>query len=230
MSTPLKPIHLWGLAGPNPPKVAIFLEELSIPYEVDPIKISQVKEPHFLAVNPNGRLPAIRDPNTGITLWESGAIVEYLIERYDTKHELSFAPGTEEYYHAKQWLFFQTTGQAPYFGQLAWFKRYAPEKIPMAIERYAKEIHRVTSVLEGWLGGQKEKYSEGDGPWLVGNKLSYADISFFTWYWTIEALAKEEFDIKGYPLVNEWLEKMKARKSVVTVTEEVQRRRATGQH
>jgi glutathione S-transferase len=113
-SSTLKPIKVWGQGGPNPPKVAMVLEELGIPYEIEPLPISEVKSPKYLAINPNGRLPAIQDPNTGITLWESGAIVEYLIETYDKEYKLSFPAGTTEYFHAKQWLFFQTTGQGPY--------------------------------------------------------------------------------------------------------------------
>jgi glutathione S-transferase len=110
MPSQIKPIKVWGKGGPNPPKIAIVLEELGLPYETVAIPLTDVKKPDYLAINPNGRLPAIYDPNTDLTLWESGAIIEYLIERYDTTHKLSFAPGTAETYHAKQWLFFQTTG------------------------------------------------------------------------------------------------------------------------
>lgn len=73
------------------------------------------KEP-YESINPNGRVRAIEDPNTGITLWESGAIIEYLVEIYDKQHNISFAPGSKEYYEAKQWLYYQVSGQGPYFG------------------------------------------------------------------------------------------------------------------
>lgn len=73
--------------------------------------ISDVKKPEFLALNPNGRLPCIEDPNTGVKLWESGAIIEYLIEKYDQDHKISFEAGTNNHYLTKQWLYFQTTGQ-----------------------------------------------------------------------------------------------------------------------
>jgi len=63
------------------------------------------KEPYD-SINPNDRVPAIEDPNTGITLWESGAIIEYLVETYDKQHNISFAPGSKEYYEAKQWLYY----------------------------------------------------------------------------------------------------------------------------
>ena len=69
--------------------------------------------PVYEKVNPNGRVPAIEDPNTGITLWESGAIIEYLIEKYDTSKSLTYDTEPEKY-HLKQWLYFQTSGQGPY--------------------------------------------------------------------------------------------------------------------
>ena len=176
--------------------------------------MADVKKPEYLAVNPNGRLPAIHDPNTDITLWESGAIVEYLIENYDKKHQLSFAPGTPESYHAKQWLFFQVTGQGPYYGQAFWFTKFHPEQVPSAIERYSKEISRVSGVLEGHLAQQKQKYGGSDGPWLVGNKLSYADFAFITWQILAGMLKTDEYNQDNFPHVKEWLANMTSREKV----------------
>lgn len=102
----------------DPPKVPIVLEELGIPYETVPVEISKTKEPEFLKVNPNGRIPAIYDPNTDLTLWESGAIILYLIERYDKKQALSFPAGSNDAALALQYLFFQVSGQGPYYGQV----------------------------------------------------------------------------------------------------------------
>lgn len=101
MASQIKLIKVWGQGGPNPPKVAIVLEELGVPNEAIPLPAADVKKPEYLAINPNSRMPSIQDPNTDITVWESGAIVEYLIERYDTDHKLSFAPSTPEYYQTK---------------------------------------------------------------------------------------------------------------------------------
>ncbi|KAL2154274.1 hypothetical protein VTH82DRAFT_2950 [Thermothelomyces myriococcoides] len=215
----LKPIKLYGKTGPNPPKVHVILEELGLPYEIEAVPFSDVKKPEYLAINPNGRLPSIQDPNTGLTLWESGAILEYLVEKYDTDHKLSFPAGSSEAYLAKQWLYFQTTGQGPYYGQAVWFSRYHPEKLPSAVDRYVNEIKRVTGVIEGHLARQKKEHEakEGfDGPWLVGNKLSYVDIAFVPW----QAVAKKLFGENGeyneddFPLVKEWLGKLLARESV----------------
>lgn len=203
----LKPIRVWGHMGPNPPKVVMILDELGVPYNTEKVPLADIKKPEYLAINPNGRLPSIYDPNTGITLWESGAIVEYLIERYDHSHRLSFPPGSAEAYHAKQWLFFQVSGQGPYYGQYGWFRLYAPEEIPVAIDRYAKEINRVTSVLEGHLSKQKEGQE-----WLVGGKCSYADIAFIGWQITIaRAIKPEEYNIDHYPHVKAWLARMTER-------------------
>lgn len=219
MSSQIKPIRVWGQGGPNPPKVAILLEELGLPYEVTPTEFSDVKKPEYLAINPNGRLPAIHDPNTNLTLWESGAILEYLIERYDTTHKLSFPPGSNESYHAKQWLFFQVSGQAPYYGQAAWFKKYHPEPVPSALQRYVGEIHRVTGVLDGYLAKQHVEAGSG-GPWLVGGRISYADLAFVSWQNIISmVIGSDEFNPNDFPHVKKWLDTMTSRVAVKTVLE-----------
>ena len=218
MSPQIKPIKVWGQGGPNPPKVAFILEELDLPYEIIATPLSDIKKPEYLAINPNGRLPSIHDPNTNLTLWESGAIVEYLIEVYDTKHQFSFAPGTPESYHAKQWLFFQVSGQGPYFGQLGWFLKFHAEQLPSAIERYVNEVNRVVGVLEGWLEKQKQEHGDSassDGPWLVGNKYSYADIAFIQWQRVIAMVtAKDQYNLDNFPHVKEWLGKMTSREAI----------------
>lgn len=221
MSSQIKPIKIWGQGGPNPPKVAIVAKELGLPHDVIPIEFTDLKKPDFLAINPNGRMPAIQDPNTGITLWESGAIIEYLIEKYDTDHRLSFAPGTPESYLAKQWLFFQTTGQGPYYGQVTWFKKFHHEQLPSAVERYVNEVNRVSSVLEGHLAKQGEEHGTvGDGPWLVGNKFSYADLAFLSWQSIIAMVTtKEEYNVDNYPYVKGWLGKMTSRAPVKAALE-----------
>lgn len=224
-SSQLKPITLWGKGGPNPPKVAIFLAELRLPHTINAIPFSDIKQPAYLALNPNGRLPTIEDPNNnGLILWESGAIIEYLIERYDTDHKLSFPAGTHEAYLAKQWLYFQTTGQGPYYGQAVWFVKFHQEKLPSAIERYFKEIKRVMGVLTLHLERQKEAFPDAaDGPWLVGGRVSYADISFLSWQEAINrVLGSGEHEGQTYsedefPVVKAWLDRMRARPAVAEV-------------
>ena len=222
MPLEIRPIQVWGDAGPNPRKVAIILAELDLPHETISIPVEDVKKPDFLAINPNGRIPAVHDPNTGLTLWESGAIIEYLIECYDPEHRLSFTPGTPDSYHAKQWFFFQATGQGPYYGQASWFKKYHHEQLPTALERYVKEANRVTSVLEGHLAAKKTQSqkdgSDSGGPWLVGNKMSYADLAFVPYQTMIYMiLSKDEYNEDDFPHVQEWLGRMHARESVQAV-------------
>jgi glutathione S-transferase len=109
MSSSIKPIKIYGKQGPNPPKVRMLAEELGLPYELNDVGFPDLKKPDYLAINPNGRMPAIHDPNNDLTLWESGAILEYLVEKYDTERKASFAPGSKESFLTKQWLFFQGT-------------------------------------------------------------------------------------------------------------------------
>lgn len=103
----IKPIEIHGKHGPNPPKVRMIAEELGIPYNLHDVQFSDVKGPEFTKLNPNGRMPAIVDPNTDLTLWESGAIIEYLVDKYDKDNKVSFPAGSKEAYLAKQWLYFQ---------------------------------------------------------------------------------------------------------------------------
>lgn len=200
------------------------LSELEIPYEIIPISFEDVKKPEYLKINPNGRIPAIRDPNFNkdLTLWESGAILEYIIEQYDKDHRLSFAPDTPEFQHARQWLFFQVSGQGPYYGQAAWFKKFHAEQLPSAKERYNKEVARVSGVLDGHLAREKEKYGiqadAHDGPWLVGNKFSFADIAFISWQTIIGViLERDEYNGDDFPHVKQWLANMTSRKAIKTV-------------
>ncbi|OJJ07676.1 hypothetical protein ASPVEDRAFT_372543 [Aspergillus versicolor CBS 583.65] len=193
--------------SPNPWKVVMILEELSLPYTVKSVPYDKIKSEPFISVNPNGRLPAIEDPNTGITLWESGAIVEYLVETYDKDHKISFTAGTTDYFLAKQYLHFQMSGQGPYFGQAVWFLKFHSETVVSAQERYINEIKRVTGVLEGILKGKE---------FLVGGKLSYADVAFLPWYSLVESpLFGGKVDLaKDYPSVKAWLDRTQASNGV----------------
>jgi glutathione S-transferase len=212
----LKPITIYGKHGPNPPKVRMLCEELGLPYDLQDTQFPDLKKPAFLAINPNGRMPAIHDPNTDLTLWESGAILEYLVEKYDTEHKLSFPAGSHEAQHARQWLFFQVSGQGPYYGQAVWFTKYHPEQVESARERYYKEIERVTSVLDGHL----QKQDKGaDGPWLVGGKFSYADLAFVPWQ-VMTGLLADKIDVEKYAAVSDWLERLKKREAIGKVVAE----------
>ncbi|KAH6971546.1 thioredoxin-like protein [Ilyonectria sp. MPI-CAGE-AT-0026] len=166
----LKPLTVYvHSGGPNPYKVAIVLEELNIPYTK--VTVANPKEDWFLALNPNGRLPAITDPNNdNFTIWESGAILEYLVENYDRNRQLTVEDAKEKW-QLKQYLHFQMSGQGPYFGQAVWFHR-CPDDIPFAKQRYIEQTVRVFEVLDNILK---------DKEYLVGNKCTYADLSFVPW-------------------------------------------------
>jgi len=207
-----QPLRVWmAPPGPNPWKVVIILEELNVPYEIVSFSFGDVKKKPFIDLNPNGRVPAIEDPNTNLVLWESGAIVQYLIEQYDTERKLTY--DTVEKHKLNQWLMFQMSGQGPYFGQAGWFITLHAEKLPSAIERYTNEIYRILSVLESALQGKQ---------WLVGDKCTFADLSFVTWNDRIDAvllLPSDKDKFEGYPNVKAWHERMISRPSWKTAME-----------
>ncbi|KAH8919046.1 glutathione S-transferase C-terminal-like protein, partial [Atractiella rhizophila] len=155
-----------------PWKVAIVLECLGLNYEhinVD-ILTGEHKRPAYTKLNPNGRIPALVDhKNKDMVVWESNAILQYLVDRYDTEEKFSATTDGEKAMQA-QYLFFQASGQGPYYGQYAWFAGgYHGEQLPTVTSRYEAEINRVLSVLEAILSKQE---------WLVGSKCTIADLSF----------------------------------------------------
>lgn len=174
---------------------------------------SQLKQEPFESQFPNGRVPAIEDPNTGMKLWESGAIIEYLLETYDTSNALSYTSGPERY-EQKCWLHFQMSGQGPYFGQRAWFVLYHPEKeLKSCLDRYGNEIRRVLSVINSHLKKTGTTY-------LVGDKVSYADLAFVPWHWLLlyaPHIMGEEFASeweREYPECWAWNQRLQDRPAV----------------
>ncbi|KAH9910405.1 glutathione S-transferase C-terminal-like protein [Epithele typhae] len=205
--------------GPNGWKVAMVLEELGLTYEsiyLDFFKGEQ-KAPAYTQYNPNGRTPTLIDHHNGdLTIWESGAIILYLADKYDQEGKLSPAQDDELGRHElSQWLFFQASGQGPYFGQLRWFQRRHPEKLPSAITRYQNEVIRVFGVLESVLSKQA---------WLLGDKCTVADISFVIWNQPVVALGLLS-DVEGmdvptkFPAFYAWHQKLVAREAVKKILE-----------
>ncbi|KAJ0123629.1 Glutathione S-transferase-like protein gedE [Diaporthe amygdali] len=205
-----KPIIVYVLGGgPNPFKVLITLEELGIPYEK--VQVDDVKSEAFLKLNPNGRAPVIIDPNNeNFTLWESGAIVEYLVETYDILNHLTLEDRKSKWL-LQQYLHFQMSGQGPYYGQAVWFYRQT-EDIPTAKQRYIEQVLRVFGVLDNILKDQE---------YLVGGKFTYADLSFIPWnrvaleapFFKDELWEKHEIR-KRFPKFLAWYERLNARPSV----------------
>ncbi len=163
-------IDLYTAATPNGRKVSIALEEMDLPYAVRHIRLGdkEQKRPDYLAINPNGRIPAIIDRDEGdFAVFESGAILIYLAEK--TGRFLPADPKGRSV--AIQWLMFQMAGLGPMQGQAHVFLRYAPEPIPYAIERYQRETRRLYEVLDRRLA---------EAPFLAG-EYGIADMA--TWPW-----------------------------------------------
>ncbi|TCD68868.1 Glutathione S-transferase 2 [Steccherinum ochraceum] len=181
---------------PNGWKVAFVLNVLGLSYESIYLEKADIKGPEHIKHNPNGRIPTLIDhKNDDFTIWESGAILLYLIDTYDTEHKISVADSREKAL-LHQWLFFQTTGQGPYFGQSSWFQHFHPETLPSAIVRYQNEARRVLGVLESVLSKQE---------YLVGGKLTIADIAFVSYNNVIKFVIEEDFDFEGeFPKTFEW--------------------------
>ena len=139
---------------------------------------------------------------------QSGAIIDYLIDRYDKEAKLHYETGPEKYL-TRCWEHFQMSGQGPYFGQKTWFSKFHTEKLPSAIERYLKEVQRVIGVLETHLAKEGTEY-------LVGDKITYADLMFLP-YFHILRVVDSELDIKDWKAVNAWLERIKGRPAIANV-------------
>ncbi|CBF83091.1 hypothetical protein AN3255.2 [Aspergillus nidulans FGSC A4] len=207
-----KPLTVWLTPpGPNPwkannPQVITVLNELGVPYNIHSFKFDDVKKPPFININPNGRVPAIVDPNTDLTLWESGAILQYLEDVYDTEKKLTYT-SLKEKHLLNQWLHFQMSGQGPYFGQAGWFNVLHAEKLPSAIERYENEVHRILGVLNTALEGRN---------WLVGDKCTFADLAFLPWNARVNMVLltpEGEDPLAPYPNVQAWQRRMEMRES-----------------
>lgn len=215
----MKPLVLYGRGpSPNPVKVAILLEELGLPFEVKQVK--EIKAEPFISLNPNGRLPALEDPNTGVKVFESGAIIEYIEETYDTENKFQLT-SPQDKWALRSWLYFQVSGQGPYFGQVPFFKMFFGQPVsPNVIERFEKEAKRVTGVIDAHLKKTGTKY-------LVGDRITYADIAFIPWYNNFDT-----FVVAGWKYEDElphfaaWIKGLLDRPSVKTIygREEFQRR------
>jgi len=190
-------IDLYTASTPNGWKASIALEELEIPYEVHAVNllVGEQKEPWFLEINPNGRIPAIVDREAdGFAVFESGAILIYLAEKAGRLLPTD-AKGRSR---VIQWLMFQMGGVGPMMGQANVFFRYFPEKIQPAIDRYQHESRRLLEVLD-------ERLSEC--PWLAGD-YSIADIANWAWARTHEWSG---VSVEGLEELQGWLDRMAER-------------------
>jgi GSH-dependent disulfide-bond oxidoreductase len=197
-------IDLYYWTTPNGHKITIFLEEAELPYTIFPINIGKGEQfaPEFLKIAPNNRIPAIVDqaPADGgpaISVFESGAILQYLAEKTG-----QFLPtDLRQRVVAMEWLFWQMGGLGPMLGQNHHFSQYAPEKIPYAITRYVKETERLYGVLDTQLA---------DRPFIAGD-YSIADMASYPW---IVPHVRQPINLDEFPHVKRWFETIQARPAV----------------
>ncbi|KAI0357428.1 glutathione S-transferase C-terminal-like protein [Trametes cingulata] len=214
-----KPLQLYTAGTPNGHKASVFLEELKqmygIGYDVHAIDISAgtQKEPWFLALNPNGRIPVLVDPKRrrgGFAVFESAAILLYLAQHYDTQRKFASDPARqpEEWSEMLQWVFFTHGGIGPMQGQANHFVRFAPEDIPYAKKRYLDETKRLYGVLNTRLSGERD--------WLAGpaprGAYSIADMNAFPWVSGHGFCGIETLD--EWPNVKAWIERTAERPAV----------------
>ncbi len=197
-------IELHSFPTPNGWKVSIALEELGLDYRYFPVHIGRGEqfEPDFLAISPNNRIPAIIDrdpPGDGepIPVFESGAILLYLAARTGRLMPTDLRRSVA----ATEWLMWQMAGLGPMLGQLGHFKRYAPEPLDYAIERYTNEANRLYGVLDGRLEGRD----------YLADEYSMADIACWGW---VALHEMHGIELGRYPNVSAWYARIEARPAV----------------
>jgi GST-like protein len=203
-------IDLYYAPTPNTWKVSIMLEECGLPYRVIPVDIlsGEQNKPEFVAVSPNGRVPAILDPEGPQgpqPVFESGAILLYLAE----KTGRFLARGGRARVEAFSWLMWQMAGLGPMAGQTHHFRRYAPPGNEYSAERYVKETSRLYGVLERQLSTHE---------WLAGGAYGIADMACWGWVWFHRMHGQ---NLNDFPSIARWFFAISARPAV-------QRARAVG--
>jgi GST-like protein len=201
-------IDLYYWPTPNGHKITIFLEEAGLPYQIKPVNIGAGDQfqPEFLKISPNNRMPALVDsePADGgapLSIFESGAILEYLAEKTG-----KFLPvPTRQKYAVLQWLYWQVGGLGPMAGQNHHFNNYAAEKLPYAIDRYVNETNRLYGVLDRQLAKMR------DSGGYVAGAYSIADMACYPWIvpWTAQGQNLDDF-----PDLRRWFDAIRARPAV----------------
>ena len=200
-------LHYWPT--PNGHKVTMFLEEAAEPYRIVPVNIGTGEQfdPAFLRIAPNNRIPAIVDPSLyaggePITVFESGAILQYLAEK-TRKFMPADVRGRAE---VMQWLFWQMSGLGPMAGQNHHFVQYAPERIPYATDRYVMETNRLYGVLNKRLSARD----------YVAGAYSIADMACYPW---IVPFERQQQSLGDFPHLKRWFESIAARPATVRAYE-----------
>jgi GST-like protein len=198
-----KPIDLYFWPTPNGWKISIMLEECRLPYNIVPVNIARGDQfkPEFLRISPNNRMPAIVDPNgpggRPISIFESGAILQYL----GRKTGKFYPAGERARVAVDEWLFWQMANLGPKAGEANHFRRYAPEKLPYALDRFGNEINRLFGVMNARLK---------DCPFLAG-RYSIADMASVGW---VRLFERQGETFVGFPHLKRWLAAVRARPAV----------------
>jgi GST-like protein len=192
-------IDLYTWSTPNGRKISIALEEMALPYATHPVDIGKGEQfaPDFTRISPNNKIPAIIDRDTGLSVFESGAILMYLGDKTG-----KFYPrDTAARVRVHEWLMWQMSTVGPFLGRAHYFLRYNPGKAPFAEEWFHAEARRIYGVLDRLLGGR---------PFMCGD-YSIADIATFPW------IARHEWqriDFADFPNVSRWYRDVAARPAV----------------
>ncbi len=201
-------IQFYTWKTPNGRKVAIMLEEIGLPYEVHAVDLAadQQFDPHFLAISPNNKIPAIVDEEPGrpsLSLFESGAILSYLAEK---SGRLLPPPGPVRW-SVYEWLYWSIGGPGPMLGQLNFFAVRSPDKAPLAIDRFRKEGERLLRVLEKRLSSQA---------FIGAPDYSIADVATYPWVAEARTAMTEPLGeaFASSPAVNDWLARVGERPAV----------------
>ncbi len=191
-------IDLYTWITPNGRKVSIALEEMGLPYEAHAIELGKgaQRDPAFVKISPNAKIPAIVDRDTGISLMESGAILLYLAQKSG-----KLMPGGEKYWEAMEWLMWQMGGLGPMLGQVHHFVKYNKGLSEYGEERYTTEMNRLYGVLDARLEGRE----------FILDAFSIVDIACFPW---IARWNWQEQDLNKYPEVKRWFLAMAGRPAV----------------
>jgi GST-like protein len=192
-------IELYYWPTPNGHKISIMLEECELEYEVTAVDIGAGDQfrPDFLKLSPNNRIPAIVDRDTGISVFEGGAILVYLAEK--TGRLLPDSP--PQRFEVLQWLFWQAANLGPMAGQLSHFVNYSRDQFAYALERYGNEYDRLLAVMDVRLR---------DRPFLAGD-YSIADIASFPWVLPYRRLGN---DLDRFVNLRKWFDTLKERPAV----------------
>lgn len=191
-------IEFYTWSTPNGRKISIAMEEMGIPYTAHAINIGkgEQRDPEFLKVAPNGKIPAILDTETGIRMMESGAILLYLAQKTG-----KLMPSGDKYWEAMEWLMWQMSGLGPMLGQVHHFVHFNQGVSAYAEERFSNEGKRLYGVLNERLAGRD----------FIIDELSIVDCAIFPW---IARWDWQEQNLNDYPEVRRWYLAMAARPAV----------------